>query len=927
MAFRFYIQDFYNTTEVDEPNGWRDIRSVLKRDFKTHGMFFNYTEGTLKLGFICDAKLELEAAFQYYGVDAHFFFIVHEDDVEIYRARMDFSTRNYTEDEFEIEVDTSASEVLIKNRRNIRSVIDSGIDFDGNGLAKTKFYSRMFSPAKKRLPVTSLSNSEGSLDAVDSIPGDGVTYIWAQFGFNESTSEEIERTFRLESAVLDAYKEGKVIEFNNDAEIEVTVTWDIDFNITDTQSSGLTTGRVDLWLKYNEDSAFSLSFDTYAGTAPYAASNINLAGTETNNITIPKGAKIWIEGEIRMNTVGTAEQNVQIDINDLTIEVTDKRAIPGSNANWYQVHDVLEKNLAMITGIKDYLYSDLLGDVTKNYYGDGCLSDLMLTNGYQLRQIAGDDKTPMFSFKEITENLDALEAIGYGIERLTVPRPQGIFDVYWETQQNSPRRATMRIYEDITSWISLGDYLLIKNSREASGAGGEISIDGAYQITNLVWNGAWSDLDIDISRSDQFFDLVFSHPADMTWFYGCALSSTGDLVSREQLRLEHWTHFYSNKELIDLGTVDDYSEEPFTEAAYNALEIGSTKYANDEDDNETLEEFMSSSRWTIPIRNAEKTMRKVLTWIGSTFLLQESRILQFRDDTTVANRYDRDIFFADKTPRITENALADFAILGNRITVDAATYENIIYGAEYITVSGADPLNNKTYQLDTSLTPIHNITDDTYIVTMLTSPGANEFSVSCTIEYESLTDVIHYKTETDENITSSSNITRPNYAINLRRTIKRRLHNFGQFLTSILSWKIPLLIKNLEFDINGALTTNTADPCTKVINQDVTENADVNSDDLGDPVFLPNLIHFKTYICETDYQFILDAYQYAQAYTDINYGYIKVTSPRSGSVVTGYLMRMTRSPIDKIAEITLLERNDGLGNPIGFNYVLQNFVS
>jgi hypothetical protein len=41
-------------------------------------MFFNYTEGTLKLGFACDAKIDLESAYQAYGTEAYYLFEVEQ---------------------------------------------------------------------------------------------------------------------------------------------------------------------------------------------------------------------------------------------------------------------------------------------------------------------------------------------------------------------------------------------------------------------------------------------------------------------------------------------------------------------------------------------------------------------------------------------------------------------------------------------------------------------------------------------------------------------------------------------------------------------------------------------------------------------------------------------------------------------------------
>ena len=69
MIYRFTLT--YNSvdTEVCEPQGWDSFKSELKRDFKSHGVMFKYTSGTIKLGF-ADGKDILESAFRLEGFDA-----------------------------------------------------------------------------------------------------------------------------------------------------------------------------------------------------------------------------------------------------------------------------------------------------------------------------------------------------------------------------------------------------------------------------------------------------------------------------------------------------------------------------------------------------------------------------------------------------------------------------------------------------------------------------------------------------------------------------------------------------------------------------------------------------------------------------------------------------------------------------------------
>jgi hypothetical protein len=120
--------------------------------------------------------------------------------------------------------------------------------------------------------------------------------------------------------------------------------------------------------------------------------------------------------------------------------------------------------------------------------------------------------------------------------------------------------------------------------------------------------------------------------------------------------------------------------------------------------------------------------------------------------------------------------------------------------------------------------------------------------------------------------------------------------------------------RNSFFVNNGELTSQAGyDSSCVDFWGSIVENEDVSSDDLGQIRFKPNIIHATKYICNEDYQMILDAHKNKLVYAEQNYGYIKVTSPKDGKQVGGWLMKMKRSPLNKIAKFTLLERFTGCG--------------
>jgi hypothetical protein len=242
-------------------------------------------------------------------------------------------------------------------------------------------------------------------------------------------------------------------------------------------------------------------------------------------------------------------------------------------------------------------------------------------------------------------------------------------------------------------------------------------------------------------------------------------------------------------------------------------------------------------------------------------------------------------------------------------------YDNIISAGIFLTVSGAtDGGNNKQYTIDTN-TPIkHDVENDEYTVHMLTSVAVTRASDTVFISML-FTTKNFYKQESDDNILTSSGLERPSYFMNQRRTMKRFIFRWGAFINSTLAYIISVskTIRNLFYVNNGDFTTEIDSyyldsDCVNVFGS-VQEDANVETDDLDAPKFKPNLIMCTVKICDTDYDTIKDAHKNRLQSPDNlkNYGYFSVTSP-NGEAKTGWLKNIKRSPVDRIAKITLIER-------------------
>ena len=78
MDYRFILtHSATSVTIIDSPDNnegvenFGEMQSEINRDFRTHGMVYQFTSGDLKLGFYGEGKELLESAFQQDGLNAN----------------------------------------------------------------------------------------------------------------------------------------------------------------------------------------------------------------------------------------------------------------------------------------------------------------------------------------------------------------------------------------------------------------------------------------------------------------------------------------------------------------------------------------------------------------------------------------------------------------------------------------------------------------------------------------------------------------------------------------------------------------------------------------------------------------------------------------------------------------------------------------
>ena len=223
--------------------------------------------------------------------------------------------------------------------------------------------------------------------------------------------------------------------------------------------------------------------------------------------------------------------------------------------------------------------------------------------------------------------------------------------------------------------------------------------DGCGGLTAVVHGSKLRGISnpINISLSD----LLESVQAIWGLGWGFERNYNNDYV----LRIEPMEHFYQDGEIIDLGTPDNkeknsYKETVFDDLVFNKVEIGFDKFSNDEDYSNNIEDFLTVSEYSLPIKTIDGDYNKKSALIGSGRLIQAT---YEKTDLTKRWKYDDSDFIValvrDATNFIPENN-ENFESVGGLDDPDTAY--NIRFAPVYMFLNHSLLVNSVLTGLDTS---------------------------------------------------------------------------------------------------------------------------------------------------------------------------------------------------------------------------------
>lgn len=564
MIFRFKLTYSGEDTTVIEPKGWDTFKSEIKRDFKSHGVIFKYTSGTLKLGF-ADGRSVLETAFRNDGYDAIVVFTVDQRNtdtdawVNAFTGNAVMKNRELDEDYFNVDFEASTFQQKVISRLDTKVRLDTVIDLDGGALAssltdylaawnhirlKTEWVTDYRQGADDTSFVTftgqdiAVVGQDAKLHSTFDFQGAIIKDLdFFQFGANETTNG----TVPTASIANFVFQEGGTFNFSGTTKhrVQTTVTLNV----------GASNAEVEYELRLRHfDPTGSFIADISAGglhqsdaASPYVRDSGVTTSILSGTLTVAVGDQVVFYWRfLGRSKVFDNTEETTLDLDALHLyhntQITYNIQIDAgtSNVKSSLIHDVINRMLYIVTGQNNRLNSTFLGLTQHGYTADGCGGLTHLVNGEQLR---GIPSTLNLSLKDVLDSIQAIWGLGWGFEK---------------------------------------------------------NYKGEYD-----------------------------------------------------LRIEPLEHFYQDGEILDLGNPisikegGSYKETIFDPLALNRVEIGYTKFSDDEDFSDSIEDFLTMAEYSLPVTSVDGVYSQKSKLITSGRLIQATFE---QTDTSKKWKLDQNVF-------------------------------------------------------------------------------------------------------------------------------------------------------------------------------------------------------------------------------------------------------------------------------------------
>lgn len=421
------------TLEIEEPQGWNEVRLTHRRSKDYHGFSTEYLTSDVELTFDCPAGFGfIRDRYEANGSDAEMIFrtgvkvngVKHPE----FESKLDFNAYRKVGSEINCVALRKSVADVFNNRNDTQLDFLEAKDLDGNVipvlvpqkvLMHSQAITEKFAAEIKEPQETSLVK-----------PKDGD--LWLQFPTDEPSVTQIKEAYNQPIGIseIDPLSVGNcLIKFTGSGKIDIALhlTFDWTFKMTPKRITigdkhitsfklqallvqKLTTGQTKEYLIGSPISGGKSGREVRL--------NYNFQGFKTT-LDVKAGDELYLYAkwvfDHNANEIRTSE--AYATVSDFGITLSAKTESASSTCEGFLVGDVLRQAIVKMTGVQGMFRSGFYSLAGDGQAVAGCGANRVITSGALIRQMPADKAKMPTSWKDVLDSLCAIDGVGMGWEQ------------------------------------------------------------------------------------------------------------------------------------------------------------------------------------------------------------------------------------------------------------------------------------------------------------------------------------------------------------------------------------------------------------------------------------------------------------------------------------------------------------------------------
>jgi hypothetical protein len=442
LEFRFHLINNRTSEqfEIDEPIGTDGLKPRLKRDAKTHGLTFEFSEQ--ELSFESRAREMISDEYEQYGVDADITFLIeincNNEWSEFYSGKLDFTTYEKVDGAecfAKLNIGQTGVQMVFKSRQETKVDLESLKTLDGSDMTAYPSLGRRLSIPSKSVLLTNRSaiKEEYKISPLRAPSGNRDAY---KMPFGEAEFSEIEEFSPISVFQVVGYYPFEAPLFLNNKSYKgcVSNTFSIKGRFKLEFHSGRAVeddgyGNIEIDISiYNQDNTLSSQLFYHIQSDRVRPTIVDKM-FDLQNVEIQDKKKLVATViTSKLTNITTLFRSYMKVLPDTYFEMQTLNQCTPTDSKVFMLHETLSRVCESITDKQLTVKSNYFGRTNSNVNNqlrDGAAGMRCLTTGLMLRNATyrGEDENreeivPKFtvSFKDLLDGLIATDAIGIGIE-------------------------------------------------------------------------------------------------------------------------------------------------------------------------------------------------------------------------------------------------------------------------------------------------------------------------------------------------------------------------------------------------------------------------------------------------------------------------------------------------------------------------------